>query len=70
MDIRLHIHDKSLMGKLSDEPKERAELAKFAAKVLQEPLQIRLLSDRVYELLTDELRQQKERVGRNYEGRL
>jgi hypothetical protein len=49
---------------------ERAELAKFAAKVLQEPLQIRLLSDRVYELLTDELRQQKERVGRNYEGRL
>jgi hypothetical protein len=58
------------MGKLSDEPKERAELAKFASKVLQEPLQIRLLSDRVYELLTDELRQQKERVGRNYEGRL
>ena len=53
MDIRLHIHGKSLMGKLSDEPKERAELAKFAAKVLQEPLQIRLLSDRVYELLTD-----------------
>lgn len=70
MDIRLHIHGKSLMGKLSDEPKERAELAKFASKVLQEPLQIRLLSDRVYELLTDELRQQKERVGRNYEGRL
>lgn len=58
------------MGKHSDEPKERAELAKFTAKVLQEPLQIRLLSDRVYELLTNELRQQKERVGRNYEGRL
>ncbi|MCA6525795.1 MAG: hypothetical protein ACK6CP_10750 [Pseudanabaena sp.] len=59
-----------MMRKYSDEPKERAELSKFAAKVLQEPLQIRLLSDRVYELLTNELRQQKERVGRNYEGRL
>ncbi|GBO53277.1 hypothetical protein APA_1184 [Pseudanabaena sp. lw0831] len=58
------------MGKHSDESKEQAELAKFAAKVLREPLQIRLLSDRVYELLTNELRQQKERVGRNYEGRL
>ena len=58
------------MANYSDESKEDAELAKFAAKVLQEPLQIRLLSDRVYELLTNELRQQKERVGRNYEGRL
>ncbi len=58
------------MGKYSDEPKERAELAKVAAKVLQEPLQIRLLSDRVYELLTEDLRQQRERLGRNYEGRL
>jgi hypothetical protein len=58
------------MRKYSDETRERAELSKFAAKVLQEPLQIRLLSDRVYELLTNELRQQKERVGRNYEGRL
>ncbi|MEA5476397.1 hypothetical protein VB774_02080 [Pseudanabaena galeata UHCC 0370] len=70
MVIRLHIHGKSLMGQHSDQPKEEAELAKFAAKVLNEPLQIRLLSDRVYELLTNELRQQKERVGRNYEGRL
>ncbi len=68
--MRLHIIGKSLMGKHSEEPQELAELAKFAAKVLQEPLQIKLLSDRVYELLTNELRQQKERVGRNYEGRL
>jgi len=48
----------------------KAELAKFAAQILQEPLQMRLLSDRVYALLTDELKQQKERVGKNYEGRL
>jgi hypothetical protein len=66
LDIRLHIHSKSLMGKHSDESK----LAKFASKILQEPLQLRLLSDRVYELLTEDLRQQKERLGRNYEGRL
>ncbi len=68
--MRLHIHGESLMADHSDEPEKRAELAKFAAKVLQEPLQLRLLSDRVYELLINELRQQKERVGRNYEGRL
>jgi len=48
----------------------KAELAKFAAQILQEPLQMRLLSDRVYELLTEEVKQQKERLGRNYEGRL
>jgi hypothetical protein len=48
----------------------KAELATFAAKILEDPLQIRLLSDRVYDLLTDDLRQQKERLGRNYEGRL
>jgi hypothetical protein len=58
------------MAKHSDEANAKAELAKVAAKILQEPLKIRLLSDRVYELLTDDLRQQKERAGRNYEGRL
>ena len=58
------------MGRHSDESKERAELVKLAANLLQEPLQLRLLSDRVYELLTEDLRQQKERLGRNYEGRL
>lgn len=54
----------------SDESKARAEIEKLAAEILQEPLQIRLLSDRVYKLLKDDLRQQKERIGRNYEGRL
>ncbi|MBD2315534.1 hypothetical protein [Phormidium tenue] len=58
------------MANHSDEAKERAELAKFAAQVLQEPLQLRLLSERVHELLSNDLRQQKERAGRNYEGRL
>ncbi len=48
----------------------KAELAKFAAQILQEPLQMRLLSDRVYALLSDDLKLQKERVGKNYEGRL
>jgi hypothetical protein len=48
----------------------KAELARFAAKILEDPLQMRLLSDRVYELLINDLRQQKERFGRNYEGRL
>lgn len=54
---------------VKDEAKQ-AELAKFAAQVLQNPLQVRLLSDRVYNLLTEDLRQQQERLGRNYEGRL
>ncbi len=58
------------MGRYSNESKTQAELAKFVAQILEEPLQIRLLSDRVYELLTEDLRKQKERVGRNYEGRL
>jgi hypothetical protein len=58
------------MANHSDESQEHAELAKLAAKVLQEPLQIRLLSDRVFQLLTEDLRQQRERLGRNYEGRL
>jgi len=54
----------------SDEAKERAELAKFMAQVLREPLHLRLLSEKVHALLSDDLRQKKERVGRNYEGRL
>ena len=58
------------MAERFDKSKERAEIAKFAAKILHEPSQIRLLSDQVYDLLKDEFRQQKERVGRNYEGRL
>lgn len=58
------------MANHSDKPKDQVELAKFAAKVLHEPAQMRLLSDRVYELLKEDLRQQKERLARNYEGRL
>ncbi len=49
---------------------QKEDLAKFASQVLQNPLQIRLLGDRVYHLLINDLRQQKERVGGNYEGRL
>lgn len=76
MDIRLNIRldirgrGKTLMANYSNDAKERAELVKFTAKILQEPLQVRLLSDRVHQLLIDDLRQQKERAGRNYEGRL
>jgi len=58
------------MANQSDESQKQAELAKFVAKILQEPSQIRLLSDQVYQLLIDDLRSQKERTGRNYEGRL
>ncbi|BBC26970.1 hypothetical protein [Pseudanabaena sp. ABRG5-3] len=50
--------------------RRKAELAKFAAEIVKDPLKLRLLSDRVYDLLTDDLRLQKERIGRNYEGRL
>ena len=76
MNIRLNIRldirgrGKTLMVNYSDDAKERAELVKFTAKILEEPLQVRLLSDRVHKLLIDDLRQQKERAGRNYEGRL
>jgi hypothetical protein len=58
------------MGSYSNQSKTHAELAKFVAQILEEPLQIRLLSDRVYEILAEDLRKQKERAGRNYEGRL
>jgi hypothetical protein len=70
LNIRLDIRGKTLIANYSDDAKERAELVKFTAKILQEPLQVRLLSDRVHKLLIDDLRQQKERAGRNYEGRL
>lgn len=50
--------------------RRKAELVTFAAEILKDPLKIRLLSDRVYDLLTDDLRLQKERIGRSYEGRL
>ena len=46
------------------------EVFQAAAKILEDPLHLRLLSDRVYELLINDLRQQKERAGSNYRGRL
>jgi alpha-D-ribose 1-methylphosphonate 5-triphosphate synthase subunit PhnG len=53
-----------------DDSKQRAEVAKVADQILQDPLKLRLLCDRVHQLLTDDMRQQKERAGRHYEGRL
>lgn len=44
-----------------------AQLADAAGKVLQDPLRLRLLSDRVYELMQEDLRRQQERSG-NYRG--
>ena len=49
---------------------KKSELAKFTAEILNDPLKIRLLSEHVYDLLTDDLRLQKERIGKNYGGRL
>jgi hypothetical protein len=58
------------MPNQSNQSQTKTELAEFAARVLREPLQMRLLSERVHQLLIDDLRQQKERAGKNYEGRL
>ena len=58
------------MTNQSSESQKKAELAEVAAKILREPSQMRLLSDRVHLLLIDDLRQQKERGGTKYEGRL
>jgi hypothetical protein len=44
-----------------------AKISKVAGKVLQDPLLMRLLSDRVYELMLQDLRRQQER-SRNYGG--
>lgn len=44
-----------------------AKISKAAAEVLRDPLQLRLLSDRVYELMLEDLRRQQER-SRNYGG--
>lgn len=46
-----------------------AKISKLAGQVLQDPLRMRLLSDRVYELMLQDLRRQQER-SRNYGGRL
>lgn len=46
-----------------------AKISKVAGQVLQDPLRMRLLSDRVYELMLQDLRRQQER-SRNYGGYL
>ncbi len=46
---------------------ELAKISKAATEVLRDPLQLRLLSDRVYELMLEDLRRQQER-SRNYGG--
>ena len=46
---------------------EQTGIAKAAAQVLQNPLLMRRLSDRVYELMLEDLRNQRER-SRNYGG--
>jgi len=52
----------------SDRKKEeQTRIAKAAAQVLQNPLLMRKLSDRVYELMLEDLRNQRER-SRNYGG--
>lgn len=49
----------------SDDNSDSTTLAELAAKVLEEPLLMQQLSDRVYELMQEDLRQQQERR-RNY----
>jgi hypothetical protein len=48
---------------------DRAALLKTASRVMQDPLLLRRLSDRVYELMLEDLRYQRER-SRNYGSRL
>lgn len=45
------------------------KISQVAGKVLQDPLLMRLLSDRVYKLMLEDIRRQQER-SRNYGGRL
>jgi hypothetical protein len=52
-----------------EEAKKTANLLQLATKILEDPLLQRKLSDRVYELLLEDLRIQKER-SRNYGSRL
>lgn len=52
----------------SDDQQDRIALTQLAAKVLEDPLLLRQLGDRVYELMRLDLEQQRER-SRNY-GRL
>lgn len=49
----------------SESQHDREAVSKLAAKALDDPLLLRQLSDRVYELMLEDLRYQKER-SRNY----
>lgn len=51
----------------SDRQQDQAALSKLAAKALEDPLLLQRLSDRVYELMQSDLRNQQERT-RNYGG--
>ena len=44
-------------------PPDRAALEQLAAEVLESPERLRQLSDRVYALLCNELRQERARAG-------
>lgn len=49
-----------------DNPRyDRASLSRLAARVLEDPLMLQQLSDRVYDLMREDLLRQRER-GRNY----
>lgn len=51
----------------SNDQDNQTAVSKIAAKVLRDPLLLRQLSDRVYELMLEDLRRQRER-SRNYGG--
>ncbi|HEY9301864.1 MULTISPECIES: hypothetical protein [unclassified Coleofasciculus] len=51
----------------SNDKDNQTAVSKTAAKVLRDPLLLRQLSDRVYELMLEDLRRQRER-SRNYGG--
>lgn len=56
------------VGELGSLESDQAELSQLAAKVLEDPLLLRRLGDRVYELMQADLRNQQER-SRGYGGR-
>lgn len=51
-------------------PPDQATLEQLAAEVLESSERLRQLSDRVYALLCNELRQERDRVGAPYWRRL
>ncbi|MFB8788172.1 MAG: hypothetical protein U7123_04835 [Potamolinea sp.] len=53
----------------TNEQEDRADLSKLAAKVLEDPMLLQMLSDRVYQLMLEDLRNQRERHG-NFGGLL